>query len=64
MKRREGLAGNQLTELQKMIRSKKSDNVEIRREQAILLVNNLTDEFIIKSVTGLVKKVEFKLKRR
>lgn len=64
MKRRERLEGNQITELQQMIKNSECDNIEIRRAQAILLLNGKADEFTIKSVTGFDKKYAFKLKKR
>ena len=64
MKKRERLNGAQLTELQEVIRSNKSSNTEIRRAQSILLINNKTDEFTLKSVTGFSQKYAFRLKKR
>ena len=64
MKRREKLDGKQITELQQMIQSKKSDNIELKRAQAILLINSNADEFMIRSITGFDKKYAFKLKKR
>ena len=64
MKRRERLNGKEITELQEMIKSKDGDIIELKRAQAILLINCNTDEFTIKSVTGFDKKYAFKLKKR
>lgn len=47
-----------------MIKNKECNNIEIRRAQAVLLINCDADEFTIKSVTGFDKKYAFKLKKR
>ena len=64
MKKKERLTDVQITELQNMIKSQESDNVEMRRAQAILLVNQLLDQITIESVTGYSKKYAFRLKDR
>lgn len=53
MQRRERLSNEQLTELQKMITDKANDSVEVRRAQAILLINEKSSETTITTVKSL-----------
>ena len=55
MKRVERLTVKQITELRQMIKSKKSDNVEMRRAQSILLINSLAQEEPILLTINLLK---------
>lgn len=64
MKRRERLTKEQLTELQRAVKNKENDSIEIRRMQAVLLINNESEELIITSITGFTKKYAFKLRTR
>lgn len=63
MKRVERLTVKQITELRQIIKSKKSDNVEMKRAQSILLINSLADDFTIENITGFDKRHASKLRR-
>jgi len=64
MKRVEKLSGNQVTELREVIRDTKSASVNVRRAQAILLLNNNCDAISLKMVTGYGTSFVHKLRKR
>jgi transposase len=64
MKKAEKLSPQALTELQSIVRSRKSKVVNVRRVQAIMLVNENCNGITIKTVTGYSKNAAFKLRKK
>ena len=64
MKRAERLSAQALTELQSIVRNRKSKVVNVRRAQAIMLVNENCNGITIKAVTGYSKNAAFKLRKQ
>jgi transposase len=64
MKKIEKLSIKALTELQGVVRSRKSKVIELRRAQAIMFVNGKCDPITIRTITGYSKNAAFKLRKR
>ena len=64
MKRVARLSIKALTELQGVVKSRKSKAINLRRVQAIMLVNENSEEFTIKTMTGYSKNAASKLRKR
>jgi transposase len=64
MKRTEKLSMKELTELRGIVRDRTSMSVEVRRAQAIILVNQGCDGIIIQTVTEYSKNFASKLRKR
>jgi transposase len=64
MKKIEKLSIKALTELQVVIRDRVSMAVEVRRAQAIMLVNENCNEITLRTVTGYSKNFASKLRKR
>ena len=64
MKRREKLTAQELTELRNVVRSDEYRAVEVRRAQAILLVNENCSDTTMQLVAGFSKNFASKLRKR
>ena len=64
MLKRKKLTEEQIEELRSFIKDKKSSGKEIRRGQAILMLNDWGDDHLIKNLTDFDKKYVFKLKNK
>lgn len=64
MKRVSKLSIKALTELQSVIRNRKSKAINVRRAQAIMLINENSNEITIKAITGFSKNAASKLRKK
>jgi transposase len=64
MKRVARLSIKALTELQDVVRNRKSKAINVRRAQAIMLINGNSDEITIRAITGFSENAASKLRKK